>query len=113
MLQLFKKIFGYTASGADIVIRLFFKWDAFNVFVVDPPTHSTNPVGHVNSPNCSFYDKSINNNSTAKHDIETEQVVPGDPLLLTSGTRVAADGKVLLSLSLHVDESALTGESFP
>ncbi len=46
-------------------------------------------------------------------DIETEQVVPGDLLLLTSGTRVAADGKVLLSLSLQVDESALTGESFP
>lgn len=71
MLQLFKKIFGYTASGADVVIRLFFKWDAFNVFVVDPSTHSTNPLGHLNSPNRLFYVKSINNNSTAKRDNST------------------------------------------
>lgn len=43
----------------------------------------------------------------------TEDVVPGDILILTAGTRVAADSKVILSLSLELNESLLTGESYP
>jgi len=46
-------------------------------------------------------------------EIESEAVVPGDLLILTPGTRIAADGRVEQSISLQVDESALTGESFP
>ena len=46
-------------------------------------------------------------------EIESEEVVPGDILILTPGTRIAADGRVEQSISLQVDESALTGESFP
>jgi len=46
-------------------------------------------------------------------EIATESVVPGDCLVLVSGTRVAADGKLLTAVSLQVDESSLTGESFP
>jgi Ca2+-transporting ATPase len=46
-------------------------------------------------------------------EIDSEQVVPGDVLVLTTGTKVAADGQVLQSIGLQVDESALTGESFP
>ncbi|HOJ26956.1 MAG TPA: HAD-IC family P-type ATPase, partial [Candidatus Saccharicenans sp.] len=46
-------------------------------------------------------------------EIESEAVVPGDILILTPGTRIAADGRVEQSISLQVDESALTGESFP
>ena len=46
-------------------------------------------------------------------EIESEAVVPGDLLILTPGTRIAADGRVEESISLQVDESALTGESFP
>lgn len=46
-------------------------------------------------------------------EIETEQVVPGDILIFTSGTRVSADGKLISTLSLQVDESSLTGESLP
>ena len=45
--------------------------------------------------------------------VATNTVVPGDTLLLASGTRVAADAHVTQSLSLTVDESSLTGESFP
>jgi P-type Ca2+ transporter type 2C len=40
-------------------------------------------------------------------------VVPGDVLILGTGTRVAADAKLAVAYSLQVDESALTGESFP
>ena len=46
-------------------------------------------------------------------EIDSEDVVPGDILILTSGTKIAADAKVEDSLGLQVDESALTGESFP
>jgi Ca2+-transporting ATPase len=45
--------------------------------------------------------------------VETSLIVPGDVLLVASGTRVAADARVTQSLSLAVDESSLTGESFP
>lgn len=45
--------------------------------------------------------------------VEVEALVPGDILVLVPGTRVAADGRVLESRSLMVDESALTGESLP
>ncbi len=47
-----------------------------------------------------------------KHlEIETREIVCGDVLLVESGTRVAADARLLETLRLHVDESMLTGES--
>ncbi|MBN9566666.1 MAG: cation-transporting P-type ATPase [Alphaproteobacteria bacterium] len=45
--------------------------------------------------------------------VDTEAVVPGDVLVLTPGTRVAADGQLTTALSLALDEAALTGEAFP
>ncbi|CAG0981447.1 hypothetical protein METP3_02105, partial [Methanosarcinales archaeon] len=46
-------------------------------------------------------------------EIDSENVVPDDILILTSGTKVAADAKVNTSIGMKFDESALTGESFP
>lgn len=46
-------------------------------------------------------------------DIGTEQVVPGDILIVNAGTRISADAKLITALSLQVDESSLTGESLP
>ncbi|HTY52237.1 MAG TPA: cation-transporting P-type ATPase [Methanomicrobiales archaeon] len=46
-------------------------------------------------------------------EIATEEVVPGDLLVLVAGTRVAADGTIRSGVSLQLDESSLTGESFP
>lgn len=34
-------------------------------------------------------------------------------VLLSAGDKVPADGRLLESIALRVDESALTGESFP
>ena len=45
--------------------------------------------------------------------IPSEEIVPGDVLLLSTGDRVPADARVFTSSELHVDESALTGESEP
>ena len=43
--------------------------------------------------------------------IPAHEVAPGDVLVLDSGERVAADARVLESIELTVDESAITGES--
>jgi len=46
-------------------------------------------------------------------EIQTEFLVPGDILLLKMGQRVPADARLLEEFGLEVDESSLTGESFP
>jgi Ca2+-transporting ATPase len=46
-------------------------------------------------------------------EIETEEIVPGDMLILSVGTNIAADSKIRDALGIQVDEAALTGESFP
>lgn len=45
--------------------------------------------------------------------VPTEQLVPGDVVHLEAGDAVPADGRMLESASLQVDESMLTGESVP
>jgi magnesium-transporting ATPase (P-type) len=46
-------------------------------------------------------------------ELDSEEVVPGDVLLLGEGDKVAADGDLVSASDLRVDESALTGESTP
>ena len=48
-----------------------------------------------------------------KSRITSQDLVPGDLVLLTSGDKVPADLRLLRVRSLQVDESALTGESLP
>ena len=45
--------------------------------------------------------------------IPVEEVVPGDLLLLSAGGFIPGDSYILESNALSVDESALTGETFP
>jgi Ca2+-transporting ATPase len=49
----------------------------------------------------------------AVREIPTEEVVPGDALLLSEGEVVHADGVVRRAANLSVDESQLTGEAEP
>lgn len=48
-----------------------------------------------------------------EHEISAVSVVPGDIAILAAGARVPADGRVVESVRLEVEESALTGESHP
>ncbi|HAI62959.1 MAG: Cation transport ATPase [candidate division WWE3 bacterium GW2011_GWF2_41_45] len=43
--------------------------------------------------------------------IDTSQIVPGDIVILGQGDKIPADGKILSSNRLHLNESILTGES--
>ena len=46
-----------------------------------------------------------------KIEIDSKNIVPGDILLLEAGDMISADGRILKSYSLKVNESSLTGES--
>ena len=46
-------------------------------------------------------------------DISARELVPGDVVILETGNIVPADGRVLQSVNLRVEEAALTGESEP
>ncbi|MCE5263795.1 MAG: magnesium-translocating P-type ATPase [Deltaproteobacteria bacterium] len=50
---------------------------------------------------------------SAEVGIPVEEVVPGDVLLLKAGVSAAADGLLLESRDLFVDEASLTGETYP
>lgn len=46
-------------------------------------------------------------------EVDSQMLVPGDIIFLESGDKILADCRVLVSESLQVNESILTGESFP
>jgi Mg2+-importing ATPase len=49
----------------------------------------------------------------AARDLPTAQIVPGDVVALSAGVTIPGDGLVLDSRELFVDESTLTGETYP
>ena len=46
-------------------------------------------------------------------EVESTKLVPGDIVLLEAGDVVPADGRIVTSATLEVQEAALTGESAP
>jgi Ca2+-transporting ATPase len=45
--------------------------------------------------------------------IPAREVVPGDVVILHTGDRIPADGRLIESINLQIEEAALTGESVP
>ncbi|MBD3410631.1 MAG: HAD-IC family P-type ATPase [Ignavibacteriales bacterium] len=45
--------------------------------------------------------------------VPSDQIVPGDVLIIHTGDRVAADARLIEAKNLKTDEAALTGESLP
>ena len=45
--------------------------------------------------------------------VRSEELVPGDVVILEAGDSVPADGRILESASMKIEEAALTGESVP
>ena len=45
--------------------------------------------------------------------VPSEELVPGDIVLVEAGDRVPADGRLLAAIQLEIEEAALTGESQP
>lgn len=45
------------------------------------------------------------------HTVDSEELVPGDIILLKSGSKVPADARVLMATNLETDQALLTGES--
>ena len=45
--------------------------------------------------------------------IDSENIVPEDILVLSAGTKISADAKIIRSIDIQVDESSMTGEAFP
>jgi len=45
--------------------------------------------------------------------VPAKEIVPGDIVLLASGDRIPADGRLIEAVNLRVDEAPLTGESLP
>ena len=46
-----------------------------------------------------------------RHEINIQELVPGDIVALNAGDKIPGDGILLKSVALLVDESILTGES--
>jgi P-type Ca2+ transporter type 2C len=48
-----------------------------------------------------------------EEEIPAREVVPGDIIILRAGDKIPADARLIESINLQVEESALTGESLP
>ena len=45
--------------------------------------------------------------------LHSDELVPGDVILLEAGDAVPADGRIIENASMKIEEAALTGESVP
>ncbi|MBP7059186.1 MAG: cation-translocating P-type ATPase [Lachnospiraceae bacterium] len=66
---------------------------------------SLDSLKQLSSPNAKVVRNGI------KNEVSSRELVPGDIVLLEAGDMIVADGRIIHSYSLQVNESSLTGES--
>ena len=80
---------------------------AISLFQDSKSRNALQKLKNLTQPNC----KVIRNGKT--EEIKSEDLVVGDSLIIEEGTSITADGIIVHSNDFSVDESILTGESFP
>lgn len=78
------------------MIGFFTEWRAEQA--LNALQQQTVPVGHVIRDG-------------VEHEIPAKDLVPGDLVILSAGTRVPADGRIIEGVRLQIEEAVLTGES--
>jgi len=80
---------------------------AISLFQDSRSRNALQKLKNLTQPNC----KVIRHSKTEK--IKSEDLVVGDSLIVEEGTSITADGIIVHSNDFSVNESILTGESFP
>ena len=65
------------------------------------------------APEAEVIRQSPDTNESADESIPAAEVVPGDIILLSAGSKVPADARLIEAANLEVEEAMLTGESIP
>jgi Mg2+-importing ATPase len=99
-------IFGESRS-AILIVAMIFLSTLLNYFQEQKSSHEAEKLQEKISLGATVVREGI------KKDISAEYIVPGDVVFLSAGDIVPADGDLISSESLFVNESALTGESYP
>jgi Ca2+-transporting ATPase len=99
-------ILGENLEGLMMVAALCFV-AAISVFQEVKSSHALEALQQLTEPAVIVIREGIEKN------IEIENLVPGDLILLEEGAKVPADAKVLQENDLSLNESIITGESFP
>ena len=99
-------ISGKTGDGLFLLSAILIV-SAISLFQDSRSRNALQKLKNLTQPNC----KVIRNGST--EEIKSEDLVVGDSLIIEEGTLIAADGIIVHSNDFSVNESILTGESFP
>ncbi|QGS51593.1 magnesium-translocating P-type ATPase [Spiroplasma tabanidicola] len=86
-------------------------------FVIRKMTFDNKKTSHI-IRNTDFEIKTIDNANSVKlikeaEQIDSEELVPGDLIYLSNGDLIPADIKIVWANNLYLNQSSLTGESFP
>ncbi|HMQ67361.1 MAG TPA: cation-translocating P-type ATPase [Ignavibacteria bacterium] len=99
-------ISGQTGDGIFLAVAIVLV-SAISLFQDSRSRNALEKLKIYTKPNC----KVIRNGDT--EEIKTDELVVGDYLIAEEGTSVSADGIIIRSNDFSVNESILTGESFP
>jgi len=114
LITLFVNIANYYTGGETDILKVAGIFAAISISVtitVAMEGKSAKAFEALNRINEDIIVKALRNGNAVK--LNQRDIACGDILLLSTGDKIPADGRILESAELAADESALTGESFP